>query len=386
MGEIDQNIIRLLSEYLMQELSEERSAELQGWLEEKEANRQFFEQYCADQSLHQRWESRQRIDAEAAIAAFDQRTRKLVTLGGRRRWLAYAGVAAVLFMGLGISFLFWPGAVAPEEQVVEAHIVPGTSRAMLILADGEKMNLGAQDSVVVCLKTGMQLTNRNNQLVYQGEPTGIIQYNELHIPRGGEYQVVLADGTVVHLNSGSSLRYPVTFGLEKREVFLSGEAYFEVRKATVPFLVRVCDLTVKVYGTSFNINTHIEDRIQTALVEGKVGISIKGEEKEYLLTPSQLADFNVHSGVMDIRTADLAPYLAWTKGLFIFNNESLEQIMSTLSLWYDMDVFYQNASLQHLHFTGCVKRYESIDQILKALSQSVGVKFTQQGKTLIISY
>lgn len=383
---MDQNIIRLLSEYLIQEISEERSVELKNWLEEKEANRQFFEQFCADHSFRQRWKLRQQIDMNAAIAAFDRRTGKSAFLGGRRKWLAYAGVAAVFFIVLGVSFLFKHNSVDPELRHVEAHIVPGSSRAMLILADGEKMDLGAKDSLVVRLDAQAQFTNQNNRLVYQGEKTEALQYNELHIPRGGEYQVVLADGTTVHLNSGSSLRYPVTFGTEKREVFLSGEAYFDVRKSTAPFLVRVGDLTIKVYGTTFNINTHLENRIQTALLEGKVGLTVKGEEKEYLLTPSQLADFNVRSGAMDIRTADLSPYLAWTKGLFIFNNESLEQIMLTLSLWYDMDVFYQNPSLQKLHFTGCVKRYECIDQILRALTQSVGVKFIKEGKTLIISY
>ena len=180
------------------------------------------------------------------------------------------------------------------------------------------------------------------------------------------------------------MRYPVAFGKEKREVVLKGEAYFQVAKGKAPFYVQVGGLTVRVYGTVFNINSHYCDRIQTALVEGKVSILLGG--KEFMMNPSQLADFDVSSGTLDIRDADLTPCLAWTKGLFIFNNQTLGQIMSTLSLWYDMEVFFQNPVLEQLHFTGCVRRYEAIDNILKALSESVGVKINKQGKTLTVSY
>ena len=148
--------------------------------------------------------------------------------------------------------------------------------------------------------------------------------------------------------------------------------------------MQIGGLTVRVYGTVFNINSHYCDRIQTALVEGKVSILLGG--KEFMMNPSQLADFDVSSGTLDIRDADLTPCLAWTKGLFIFNNQTLGQIMSTLSLWYDMEVFFQNPVLEQLHFTGCVRRYEAIDNILKALSESVGVKINKQGKTLTVSY
>ena len=381
MSEVNDPIIQLIEEYLSGEMEDVRREELMAWLDKKEENRLFFERLIQDGTWEQRWRQWEKIDTEAAIRRFDRCTRLDHGKRAYKRWVAAVAVAALLLLAVGFSLrqLMNRTEVAP---VLVENILPGSDKA--ILANGEKMKLENSDSLQVDLGAGNQLVNKDNQLVYQGEETGELQYNELQIPRGGEYQVKLADGTIVRLNSGSSLRYPVAFGKEKREVVLKGEAYFQVAKGKAPFYVQIGGLTVRVYGTVFNINSHYCDRIQTALVEGKVSILLGG--KEFMMNPSQLADFDVSSGTLDIRDADLTPCLAWTKGLFIFNNQTLGQIMSTLSLWYDMEVFFQNPVLEQLHFTGCVRRYEAIDNILKALSESVGVKINKQGKTLTVSY
>lgn len=381
---IDSHILNLLTEYLTGEISEQHQAELERWLDEREGNRQFFEKFCADRSFRERWELRQKIDLDAALQKFESRTGDVLVLPMRKKWRLYAAVAAMLVLAIGISW-FYLRQTAEIPEVAKSEIVPGNAKAVLVLADGEKVNLGMEDTLSVDLASGGQVVNKGKQLIYKGKQSAQIEYNELRIPRGGEYDVVLSDGTVVKLNAGSSLKYPEFFGAGQREVILSGEAFFQVAKSTVPFLVKVGDLTVKVYGTSFNINTQKGDRIQTVLVEGKVGIRMTGKEQEYILSPSQLADFNVRTGEMDVKEVDLTPYIAWTRGDFVFDNQRLEDIMQTLSLWYDMEVFYQNASLKELHFTGYVKRYQEIDQILNALAKSVGVKFNRQGKTLIIS-
>ena len=383
MSEVNDPIIQLIEEYLSGEMEDVRREELTAWLDKKEENRLFFERLIQDGTWEQRWRQWEKIDTEAAIRRFDRCTRLDHGKRAYKRWVAAVAVAALLLLAVGFSLrqLMNRTEVAP---VLVQEILPRIDKPMLILANGEKMKLENSDSLQVDLGAGNQLVNKDNQLVYQGEETGELQYNELQIPRGGEYQVKLADGTIVRLNSGSSLRYPVAFGKEKREVVLKGEAYFQVAKGKAPFYVQIGGLTVRVYGTVFNINSHYCDRIQTALVEGKVSILLGG--KEFMMNPSQLADFDVSSGTLDIRDADLTPCLAWTKGLFIFNNQTLGQIMSTLSLWYDMEVFFQNPVLEQLHFTGCVRRYEAIDNILKALSESVGVKINKQGKTLTVSY
>lgn len=384
MDTMDSHIIGLLGEYLTGEISDSRRKELEQWLDMREENRRFFERFCQDRSFRKRWEMRQRIDTSAAIRAFDCRTGGMRhgTLG--KRWLSYVAVAAVLVVAVGVSVLyFWKAEVKPE--VVEVAIVPGSSKAVLVLADGKEVALGVQDSQAVALAGGGQAINQGTQLSYQGNPSEEVHYNELRVPRGGEYEVVLADGTFVKLNAASSLKYPETFVGKERVVELSGEAFFQVAKSAEPFLVKVGDMTVKVYGTTFNIHAYGGKRIYTALVEGKVGVTVKGNEKEYFLAPLQMADLDVATGKIEVKEVDLTSYIAWTKGEFIFTNERLEQMMETLSLWYDMEVIYQNPALKDLHFTGYLKRYQSIDQILKALSHSVGVAFKKRGKTLIIS-
>lgn len=375
------DIISLMREHLSGEMDELRQKELRAWTEESRANKDFFLKICSEHTFREHYDLWSQIDTRAAIRKFDRRTSGFI----RQRWLIGTSVAAVILLGVILSFLLTGKEEYRVPEIVRTEIMPGSSKAVLIIAGKQQIELTEYDSLFVTLPDGHLATNRDKQLVYETGNSTITEFHELKTPRGGEYQVVLSDGSVIRLNSGSSLKYPVIFSGERREVELTGEAYFKVAKGTIPFYVKSGDMAVIVYGTTFNINTHLPGYIQTALVEGRVGITVKGKTEETILTPSQIADFNAQTLSVDVRQTDLFPYTAWTNGLFIFTNETLEQIMNTLSLWYDIDVFFQNPDLQQLHFTGCVKRYECMDQILGALSRSVGVKFSQQGKTLIIS-
>ena len=181
------------------------------------------------------------------------------------------------------------------------------------------------------------------------------------------------------------MRYPVSFSGKERTVELSGEAFFEVATDSLrPFSVKTDGLVVKAYGTSFNINTHKPGHVYTALVEGCVGVIIESSGQEYEMTPSQLADFNPTSNQLEIWTTDLSPYISWVEGRFLFINETLEQIMNTLSLWYDFEVLFEQEELRQLHFSGSMKRYEQIDRTLDAISYTVNVSMNWRGKTLII--
>lgn len=378
---MNEEIIQLLKCYLLGELKTEQRKRLRHWLEEDRQNALFFDRFCQDRSFRERWEIRRKIDTPAALQVFERRIAR-----PRRpvyRWTAVAAAVAV-FAVLAVM-LFRKGMPDDLVTLAQTEIVPGSSKAVLIMADGKRVKLETTDSLRLDLGIA-ELLNKDEQLIYEGKETETLQYNELKIPRGGEYRVTLSDGTTVRLNSCSSLKYPVVFGKNKREVELKGEAFFEVAKSAVPFYVRIDGMKVKVYGTVFNVQGHRPDCIQTALVEGKIGITPEGSDREYMVLPSQLAEWDRSSATISVRDEDLTPYLAWTRGLFVFHNRSLEEIMTTLSLWYDIEVFYQSASLQELHFTGCVKRYDHIGRILNALSQSVGVKFNQKGKTLTISY
>ena len=205
MSEVNDPIIQLIEEYLSGEMEDVRREELTAWLDKKEENRLFFERLIQDGTWEQRWRQWEKIDTEAAIRRFDRCTRLDHGKRAYKRWVAAVAVAALLLLAVGFSLrqLMNRTEVAP---VLVENILPGSDKAILILANGEKMKLENSDSLQVDLGAGNQLVNKDNQLVYQGEETGELQYNELQIPRGGEYQVKLADGTIVRLNSGSSLR------------------------------------------------------------------------------------------------------------------------------------------------------------------------------------
>lgn len=205
-------------------------------------------------------------------------------------------------------------------------------------------------------------------------------------PRGGEYTIVLSDGTKVYLNAASELKYPIQFNSEKREVYLLGEAYFEVTRDTNrPFYVITDAVRVKVYGTEFNVNTYGVGGTQTTLVSGKVGIQGKGSIREYIMKPSQLAEFKDNGDFGGIRKVNAEIYTAWKEGFFVFEDEGLENILNRLSRWYDVDVFYGSEKVKEYHFTGHMEKYENVETILNAISKMVGVHFTIKGKTIVVT-
>ena len=273
-----------------------------------------------------------------------------------------------------------------QQGVEIASIEPGKSKAILRLGNNRVLEITKERETHVDVAEGVAATNNSSGMIYPEQvATGKTEYNVLEVPRGGEYTVTLSDGTVVHLNSGSELRYPVAFGAERREVFLSGEGYFEVVKDSVrPFFVNADKLKIRVYGTSFNVNTYDLENIQTVLVEGKIGIQTMNMNTEYMVKPGQLALYNQEKGTMEILNVDVLPYVAWKDHEFMFDDESLEKIMNRLSLWYDVDVFFQTASLKQLHFTGHLGRYDDISHILDAISGVTQVKFSVKGRTIIV--
>lgn len=377
MYEIDQNIIGLLGEYLAGEMSALRREELENWLNADERNRRFFERICKDRSFGRRWKLRNSIDVECAIERFDRNTgRRFV----KNRVGIFSGIAAACVLAIG--FFLWNLYSAPEisseEEVV--YVSTGESKAILVLADGKKIDL-VEDLV---LDDSSCLQNVGNCLIYKNQQVFSKAYNELQVPKGGEYKIELSDGTRIYMNSASTLKYPIVFDDSVRRVELSGEAFFEVKPSSIPFEVLLGDARIRVYGTAFNVNMHREGKIETVLVNGKIGLKVRGEMQEYLLKPSQLAELDVQTQKVVVKNVDVFPYIAWTNGEYVFENKSLDEILSTLALWYNVEVFFQKEDLKQLHFTGILRRYAEIDIILKVLSQSVDVNIERNGRSVMV--
>ena len=189
------------------------------------------------------------------------------------------------------------------------------------------------------------------------------------------------------LNSLSFLRYPVVFTENERKVYLEGEAFFIVKPGKKPFIVETKGEEIKVFGTEFNVMTYAEEKqMETTLVKGSIGIKLKNaSDKEYVrLMPGEQFAINNQSGAVSVKKVDVFPYVAWTEGLFVSQNDNLETIMQKLARWYDVEVFYQNASLKTRKFWGVMKRKDTLKEILEVIAKAGQVKFEIQSKTVIV--
>ena len=377
-------MVEIMYLYLSGAITDEEMQELQKWLDAAPENRAMFDRVCKGKDILYKYRMYKKIDHRAAYERCEKRAgikRKSIGV-----WLKYA---AMLLLPLGTIFVLLRN--NEHEQPVEVatvDILPGETKATLILADGKSVVLQHDTTRDIVVGEGVNAKNSGRGIVYSanGNEKRNLQYNVLQTPRGGEYQITLADGSMVQLNSGTQLKFPVVFDKEKREVYLTGEAFFEVQKDEKrPFYVIADGIKIRVYGTSFNVNTHDKERVQTVLVEGSIGLSAEKGGPEYRMKPSQLGEYRRTDASVNVKTVDIEPYVSWKDGFFVFENQTMEQIMNTLSLWYDVDVFYTNEQLKNLHFTGHVKRYDQIDNILKAIKSAVGVTFTIKDRTICIS-
>ena len=305
------------------------------------------------------------------------------------RWSVAASV--ILFIGLFVGRMVneWRNLDEMRMLAETERIVPGV-KAELILSTGERVVLNQQCvSIEGVNETGIQndsVTGLNYTTAkVQGE--GMI-YNTMRIPVGGFYQLALSDGSKVWLNSMTELRFPVAFTGEERKVYLTGEAYFEVAPDSKhPFIVVTEEgMEVKVYGTEFNMNTYQHGVVQTVLVSGKVGIRVNATGKEVMLAPRQMAEYSEKTGMVRVEDTDPYRYIAWKDGEFVFERETIEEIMERLGRWYDVKVFYENESLKQKRFTGVISRYEDIEQVLRLIEGPATLRFEVKGNVVMVKY
>ena len=380
-NEIDEKLLA----YLLDELDDVGREEVKAWLEESEGNKEYFREFQRVY-LEFQWG----VYAREVKSDFNLLRKKLRKRSSLQVWYGVAAAVVILLSVGGI--LLWNSGEIEEKPVQVAKkvtIQPGKSQAILVLSSGEEVAMG---------NVSRQLEEKDGTSVVVSE-TGRISYqsaegkggttkdtarvmNRLVIPRGGEFNLTLSDGTRVWLNAETELRYPVQFNGKERVVYLKGEAYFEVSKnKEKPFLVQVDDMSVKVYGTEFNVNTY--NKIETVLVTGSVGMNQGG--KEVLLKPNQKGVFDQVSGKITVEDVDVLAYVSWKNGDFIFRNESLNSIMDKLSRWYGLEVLYQDAGLQDVRLSGNLKRYKDVRELFVSFEKISDARFKVQGNKVIVS-
>lgn len=271
------------------------------------------------------------------------------------------------------------------EPIIASKIIPaGEKKATLTLADGTEVEI-AEMTTQVLQEKGANIEYKNGEIAYnksEEKPTEVI-YNKLEVPRGGECMIKLDDGTKVWVNAETKLKYPVTFVGDRREVFLEGEAFFEVVKDGKPFIVKTSFGDVRVLGTSFGINAYTDEpESYTTLVKGKVCVEKEGEESIVILPGEQVVSSK--DGKMIKQEVDVEEFVGWKDGIYVFKEKSLSDIMKTLERWYNISIVFQDESLIDLPFTGNLKRYDDINVFFDALARTGDMKYRVEGNQVIL--
>lgn len=387
--EQNNRISRLFQLYLLGDITPQEQKELEAWCDQNESNRLFFENIQKENLLAQEHELYKNVDKVKAFSTFKQKTHVLNKKHKTVDIISWK-YAAIFLLPLAIAAVLWTN-FKPEETPIPQQVAihSGASQALLILENGQKVALTSGDGNDSLIKNS-NIVRKKDELIYtstkQEQAPQEIRFNELIIPKGGEYKVTLSDGTVVYLNSVTHLKYPTTFGDKERRVQLDGEAYFEVTKDSQhPFIVEVNGVEVKVYGTSFNVNSQQDHKIQTVLVEGSIGIKIQSSGEEQIISPGEMAVFDEIPQNITIKKVNPQVYTDWRNGIFRFENERLEDILNKLANWYDVEIFYQSPDVKELHFTGYIERYKKIDTILRSITLATNVQFSIREKTILVS-
>ncbi|WP_018337357.1 FecR family protein [Butyricimonas synergistica] len=384
MSEENLKIADIIFAYIEGSITGKQLEELKVWLDTSEKHRVVFQQLTRTDSFR---------DKEAVYRRFEQYY-DFDQLKGRLReqrrieWRYAAAVAAVVILPLLVAFLLLEWRIDPSlgKYPNEMSLLPGKSMATLTLSDGSTKPLNQENFALV--DGSKRIVNSGGGLAYNVEDTIFVAeevFNTIQVPRGAEYNVTLDDGTKVWLNSESYIRFPVTFLGEERRIQVGGEVFIDVAKdSRRPFIVDAGKLDVKALGTKFNIRAYREENcIMTTLVEGRVQVDdLSG--KVTVLNPSEQLVYNKASGKNDVRKVDVELFVSWKDGVYLFESQRLENVMRLISKWYDVKVFYQNEGVKDIIFSGRLKRYENAETLLNVFESLGGVRFTVQGKIVVV--
>jgi len=374
---------RLIVHSFTGELSNEERERLDAWLTSSSSNRLLYVRLREGGFRYNRNGFTRQLDKREAWCRVNRAIRPSFRL---QLWLKLVAASVVVFLLVSVYFYLKPDVNSVSSlQVLRDSIVPGARQAELILSDGLSLKLDSTLNRSVVTDSGTRVRIEEGRLTYDQVDTVLpLVYHTLKIPRGGKYVVRLDDGSMVYLNSSSTLRYPSRFAPGERRVYLSGEAYFEVScDPARPFHVEVGQLDIRVYGTSFNVTTRKRDRIQALLVSGKIGLTLP-DGKEVQLSPSQLADYDESINRLTLKQVNLRSHVAWRDGWSVFEGEPLEEVLNELSLWYDVDIVYLARGVREQLVYGEMKHCDDIRAILEALSKNVKVHFKIDGKNVIV--
>ena len=379
-------IAQIISKEMVDELSSKEQAILQDWINESKGNKKLYLKIKEGKNKNIRNAFIEGLDLKEAWKKIEKEIhpqRKVITL---KQW--GVRIAAILLVGIIVGTLYKISKVNSDQPLIISEIIiePGSSKAVLQLHNGETFKLEEIENDSIVESDGTLISNQGGKLEYKEQEQKETEtlYNTVIVPVGGEYNLVLADGTKVWLNSDSKMVYPVSFNEQTRKVWAEGEVYFDIaRNVEKPFIVDVNNVEIEVLGTEFNIEAYPEmNSVVTTLVEGS--LKLKKETESVIIEPNQQAIIKNTENQFSVDMVDAKSIALWKDGIFYFEEAEISVIMAKLARWYNANIFYLNEDVKNKRFSVEVKKYKEIDEILNILSKTNKVQFDINSNNIIV--
>lgn len=385
MAERKRSINTIVHRQLSGELSQADEQRLEEWLNNSPENRIKYERFMENADLAQRYQCYTEADDEEAWLSFQKKHLSI----RRSNWKRISRYAAILLLPIaGVIISLWvlenddslPETPLKTQAVMMRSEQMGKQKATLVLASGRKVELTPYATHDVDGTSPLDDTSPADETSSMDE----IDNNQLLTHPDSEYWVTFEDGTSVHLNYNTTLKYPTHFSSRHRTVYLDGEAYFNVAKdGKRPFRVVTSAGVVTEYGTSFNVNTHTEGCTKVVLVEGSIGVT-PNTGKEQMIAVGEMAVLYDSYPEVEVMPVDVDTYVAWNEGRFVFENCSLESLMEVISRWYGKTVMFETDDIRKMQFTGDIDRYSSIEPVLEAIQRVTELEITTDNGRIIL--
>ncbi|SFC38362.1 FecR family protein [Zunongwangia mangrovi] len=375
----------LIIKYLTNSITDKELHILYNWIQEGN-NKQLFKNYVKSNYqidlLHL-------PDAEKTYGKIDReinnsKASNVINIYRKNKWFLYAAASVLIIMLTTTLFI-------TSQDKSKNTIIPTESAPITIqLNNGEEINISSNaNSINVGSQKVASQDPTKNKLSYLSNSEQVgkePEYNTIKIPYGKKYELILSDSTVVHLNAGASLKFPVSFQGNKRKVILTGEAFFDVSKdATKPFIVESNKIQIEVLGTKFNVSEYSSrNTSEVVLVEGSVKMNGKEAQKGQILSPGEMGTFDQKSNTLKKEKVDTELYTSWLYGKLIFRNKSFDEILNSLERKFNVEFIVKNEALEKSEFNATFDKDVSLDKMLFYFEQAYNIKYTVKNNKIII--
>jgi len=378
---------KLLAKYFTGSISATELDDLMLWLEKQDTDDIFISSSKIDYAIRNNMSQYNTEKTEKLLLDRIRKDKNILNRFKIKKIFKYAA-AAVLFISIGyLSHNNFTTANKNDVTTTKRNEI------ILQLEDGNIKILSEDGTERVVNNEGTIIgLQKGNQLIYDNKATiETLVYNTLTVPYGKRFELRLSDGTHIFLNSGTSLKYPIKFLKgEERQVYLNGEAFFDVTKDTDhPFIVNMNNVGVRVFGTKFNASSYPEnDKVNTVLVEGSVSIFNNNigfnKKTASLLKPGFIASWNKHNKEISIKKADIAMHTAWIEGRILFRHLPFKNIIRKLERHYDVTIINNNKKLDKEFFTASFD-IETIEQVLEVFHKNYNINYSIINEQIIIN-